>query len=102
VTAARVDRPSTDVLVLHLSAHVSLDLVRLPGARRYRIVFAERFGVQRRAFVELGYADAQTVAAFLADTSEEVATVVDPSPVVAEAAEELPPPPLPRTPTRGF
>jgi hypothetical protein len=58
-----------DVLSLALSKHHSLDLVRLPESRRYRVVFAERFGVQRRAFVELTYDEALVVAKFLASIS---------------------------------
>jgi hypothetical protein len=61
------DQPNSDVLVLRLSRYHRLDLVRLRQARRYRIVFAERWGVQRRAFVEVSYEDALAVARFLAD-----------------------------------
>ena len=57
---------SADVLQLRLSPHHSIDLVRLPKSRRFRIVFAERQGVQRRAFVEISFDDAMRIAKFLA------------------------------------
>jgi hypothetical protein len=62
--------PKSDVLVLQLSRHHSVDLVRLPQSRKYRIVFAERWGVQRRAFVEISFEEALTVAKFLANIDD--------------------------------
>jgi len=64
---AEPPKTNSDVLVLQLSRYHSLDLVRLRKSRRYRIVFAERWGVQRRAFVEVSYDDALAVARFLAN-----------------------------------
>jgi len=69
---SQVERPKNDVLVLQISRHHSLDLVRLPKARRYRVVFAERWGVQRRAFVEISFDDALTVAKFLANIDDKM------------------------------
>lgn len=57
--------PSDDVMSIWLSGHHSLDIVRLPRSRKYRIVFAERFGVQRRAFVEVSFDQALALARFL-------------------------------------
>jgi hypothetical protein len=64
--------PKDDVLSIQLSNYHSLDLVRLPKSRRYRVVLAERFGVQRRAFVELSYEEAMHVAKFLASIETEM------------------------------
>ena len=83
---SNVERPSPDVLVLKLSQYHSLDLVRLPRARKYRLVFAERFGVQRRAFVEVSFDQAMTVAKFLASIS---------NPIIDDEPDELPLPPIP-------
>jgi len=69
-----VERPNNDVLVLHLSEYHSLDLVRLPGSRKYRIVFAERWGVQRRAFVEISFDEALAVARFLVSVDNNLRT----------------------------
>lgn len=62
--------PHGNVLIVRLSRHHSLDLVRLPQSRKYRVVFAERWGVQRRAFVEVSFEDALTVAKFLANIED--------------------------------
>ena len=92
---SEVERPSDDVLVLRLSMSHSLDLVRLPDNKKYRIVFAERSGVQRRAFVEISFEDALTIAKFLASIDN------PPSDVAVTDDLELPPlPPPPRTKTR--
>jgi hypothetical protein len=84
---SNVERPSPDVLVLKLSQYHSLDLVRLPRSRKYRLVFAERFGVQRRAFVEVSFDQAMTVAKFLASISNPI--------IDNEEPDELPLPPIP-------
>ena len=65
--AAGVERPSDDILIMRLSPYHSLDLVRIPKIQKYRVVLAERLGVQRRAFIEISYAQARQIAAFLAD-----------------------------------
>lgn len=65
-----VERPQDNVLVLRLSKYHSLDLVRIPTTRKYRVVFAERWGVQRRAFVEISFDEALTVAKFLANIDD--------------------------------
>jgi len=83
---SNVERPSPDVLVLRLSQYHSLDVVRIPKSRKYRIVFAERFGVQRRAFVEVSFEQAMSVAKFLAS----IGTSVD-----DDEPDKLPPLPLP-------
>src|SRR5512135_1424904 len=67
---SNVERPSPDVLVIRLSQYHSLDVVRLPKARKYRVVFAERFGVQRRAFVEISFDEAARLALFLANVED--------------------------------
>lgn len=100
---AEIERPSDDVLILHLSPYHSLDLVRIPSSRKYRIVFAMRWGVQQRAFVECSYEQAREVAKFFGASDETVATIGDPSPAQATPNEpealSLPPIP-PRTTTR--
>jgi hypothetical protein len=53
-----------DVLQIKLSQHHSLDVVRLQKQRRFRIVFAERFGVQRRSSVEITFENALQLAKF--------------------------------------
>ena len=103
---ADVERPSDDVLVLHLSPYHSLDLVRIPSTSKFRIVFAERWGVQRRAFVEVSFDQALEIANFFAGgvhQARDVAEIIDPSPVDKQI-EELPLPPIPsrtRTPVKG-
>jgi hypothetical protein len=62
--------PKENILQIQLSKWHSLDLVRLPKSRKYRIVFAERFGVQRRAFVEILFEEARAIALFLANSEE--------------------------------
>lgn len=74
-----IQRPNDDVLILHLSPYHSLDLVRIPGTRKYRIVFAQRLGVQQRAFVEITYDQARELADFLGSTDDSIALIVDPS-----------------------
>lgn len=64
--------PKSDVLQLNLSRHHSLDVVRLPKSRKYRVVFAERFGVQRRAFVEISFDEAAKLALFLANIEDSI------------------------------
>jgi hypothetical protein len=54
-----------DVLQIKLSQHHSLDIVRLQKQRRFRVVFAERFGVQRRSSVEISFDQAFKLAKFL-------------------------------------
>ncbi|MEX2717473.1 MAG: hypothetical protein Q6370_014325 [Candidatus Sigynarchaeota archaeon] len=99
---AEIERPSADVLILHLSPYHSLDLVRIPSARKYRIVFAARWGVQQRAFVEVSYEQAREVAMFLGASDETIAAIGDPSPPLSnEEPLSLPPIP-PRTTTRGI
>jgi hypothetical protein len=92
--AAEVERPSDGILIMRLSPYHSLDLVHIPKTQKYRVVFAERLGIQRRAFIEISYDQARQIAAFLADhvdveaptdpgsQKEAVPTVVteDPSP----------------------
>jgi hypothetical protein len=99
---SEIESPSDDVLVLHLSPYHSLDLVRIPTTAKIRIVFAERWGVQRRAFVEVSFEEAALIAAFLGRLSPTVAEHLDPSPVIDKQVEDLPlPPHPPRTRTRG-
>jgi hypothetical protein len=62
--------PKSDVFQLQLSQYHSLDLVRLAKSRKYRVVFAERFGVQRRAFVEITFEEALALAKFLANIED--------------------------------
>lgn len=100
---AEIERPSDDVLILHLSPYHSLDLVRVPHTQKYRIVFAERWGVQRRAFVEVTFEEAGAIAKFLGACDTDVALISDPSPSTRTPAIDaavLPPIP-PRTRTRG-
>lgn len=101
---AEIERPSDDVLIVHLSPHHSLDLVRIPTKQAYRIVFAERFGVQRRAFVEISYEQAREIAKFFDASNDNIALIADPSPSPAAtpAIDAALLPPIPgRTPTRG-
>lgn len=99
---AEIEHPSDDVLILHLSPYHSLDLVRIPTAQKYRIVFAERWGVQRRAFVEVTFAQAREIAAFFGAPDTDVAVISDPSPSTTPAIDAAVLPPIPsRTPTRG-
>lgn len=98
---ADIESPSSDVLVLHLSPYHSLDIVRVPTSTKYRIVFAERWGVQRRAFVEVSFDEALVIAKFLSNISEDVAAIMDPSPLIAPPPDPLPLPPIPRTRTRS-
>jgi len=112
------DKP--DVLQLSLSRYHSLDVVRLPKTRKYRVVFAERFGVQRRAFVEISFDEALRLARFLANVEDGIIVgdgldpPTDPSRPTNVAppelrdleadqfAREAPPlPPLPRTRSRN-
>jgi hypothetical protein len=58
--------PKDDTLHIKLSPHHSLDLVRFPESRKYRIVFTERLGVHHMSFVELNYETALAAAKFLA------------------------------------
>ena len=99
---ADIERPSDDILILHLSPYHSLDLVRIPSLRKYRIVFAARWGIQQRAFVEISYEQAREVAKFFGANDETIATIGDPSPTQQPSEPEpltLPPIP-PRTTTR--
>jgi len=64
--------PKSDVLQLNLSRFHSLDIVRLPKSRKYRVVFAERFGVQRRAFVEISFEEAHKLALFLVNVEDKM------------------------------
>lgn len=94
----QIERPNSDVLIIRLSDYHSLDLVRLPGARKYRIVFAERLGIQKRSFVEVSFETALLVARF-------VASIDNPLPghepdASHDSAPLLPPPPDPRTHTK--
>jgi hypothetical protein len=72
--------PKSDVLQLNLSRHHSLDVVRLPKSRKYRVVFAERFGVQRRAFVEISFDEAAKLALFLANVEDSIRVPDDDDP----------------------
>jgi hypothetical protein len=74
-----IEHPSYDILVVRLSQYHSLDLVRIPTTQKYRIVMAERLGVQRRAFVEISYEDAREIAKFLGN-GHDTAVIVDPAP----------------------
>jgi hypothetical protein len=65
----------SEVLQVPLSKHHSLDVIRLPDERKYRIVFAERFGVQRREFVEVSFEEALRVALFLASVDDRIRTL---------------------------
>lgn len=99
---AEIERPSDDVLILHLSPYHSLDLVRVPSTQKYRIVFAERWGVQRRAFVEVTFEEANAIAKFLGASDADVAMISDPSPASTPAIDAAVLPPIPpRTRTRG-
>ena len=71
--------PMSDVLSIRLSSYHSIDLVCLPKSRKYRVVFAERFGVQRRAFVEISFEEAMTLARFLASVENGMRPGADPS-----------------------
>ena len=98
---SEIERPSDDILIVHLSPYHSLDLVRVPTTQKYRIVLAERWGVQRRAFVEISYAQAVEIAKFLGTADFDVAAIADPAPP-RDSVEDLPLPPIPpRTRTRG-
>jgi hypothetical protein len=99
---AEIERPSDDVLILHLSPYHSLDLVRIPSTRKYRIVFAARWGIQQRAFVEVDYETARAVAQFLGTSDESITAIIDPSPpITSNDPESLTLPPIPpRTRTR--
>jgi hypothetical protein len=72
--------PKSDVLQLQLSRYHSLDVVRLPKSRKYRVVFAERFGVQRRAFVEISFEEAHRLALFLASVDDHLRPQTDDDP----------------------
>lgn len=100
---SEVERPSPDILIIHLSPYHSLDLVRVPSTQKYRVVLAERWGVQRRAFVEISYDQAQQIAAFMAESNLEIAAIADPAPPHDKTVvDDLPLPPIPpRTRTRG-
>jgi len=87
------DKP--DVLQLNLSRYHSLDVVRLPKARKYRVVFAERFGVQRRAFVEISFDEAARLALFLANVEDGLrVTDEDDPPTDPSRPSKLAPPEL--------
>lgn len=114
--------PKSDVLQLQLSRFHSLDVVRLPKSRKYRVVFAERFGVQRRAFVEISFEEAHRLALFLASVEDGMRShdpndpptdpsrpsKMPPQEVVEmeverlerDAVPELPLPPIPEVPSR--
>lgn len=99
---SEVERPSADILIVHLSPYHSLDLVRIPTTQKFRVVLAERWGVQRRAFVEISYEQAQQIASFMAESSPEIAAIADPSLHEPATPGDLPLPPIPpRTRTRG-
>lgn len=106
--------PKSDVLQLNLSRYHSLDVVRLPKSRKYRVVFAERFGVQRRAFVEISFDEAAKLALFLANiedgmripedreetTDPSRPSVMPPQEVISMLPEDEPiAPPLPEIPS---
>ena len=85
----------SDVLQLSLSRYHSLDVVRLPKSRKYRVVFAERFGVQRRAFVEISFDEAARLALFLANVEDGLrVTDEDDPPTDPSRPSKLPPPEL--------
>lgn len=83
--------PKSDVLQLQLSRYHSLDVVRLPKSRKYRVVFAERFGVQRRAFVEISFEEAHRLALFLASVDDHMSQVSDDPPTDPSRPSKLPP-----------
>lgn len=87
-------REPSDVLVLKLSEYHSLDLVRIPEDRIYRIVLAERFGVQHRQFVEISYEEALTAARFLACIENRMA-VLDTKEATTNPGKKLAFPPEP-------
>jgi len=97
----------SDVLQLSLSRYHSLDVVRLPRARKYRVVFAERFGVQRRAFVEISFDEAARLARFLANVEDGlIVSDGDDPPTDPSRPTNIPPPELrdlamPRTRSRN-
>ncbi len=65
----------TEVLQVRLSQHHSLDIVRLPDERKYRIMFAERFGVERRQFVDITFDEALRVSLFMASVDDRIRTL---------------------------
>jgi len=83
--------PKSDVLQLQLSRFHSLDVVRLPKSRKYRVVFAERFGVQRRAFVEISFDEAHRLALFLASVDDHMSQTSDDPPTDPSRPSKLPP-----------
>jgi len=85
--------PESDVLVLHLSQYHSLDVVRLLASQKYRVVFAERWGVQRRAFVEISFEQALAIARFLANIGVQPADPNE-SPTNPGRPIVVPPPPV--------
>jgi hypothetical protein len=103
--AAEVERPGDNILIMRLSPYHSLDLVRIPKTQKYRVVFAERLGIQRRAFVEISYEQARQIAAFLTDHVDVEAPTHPGSRQEAVPAEAVPTavledPSPSRTPTR--
>jgi hypothetical protein len=84
--------PKSDVLSIRLSSYHSIDLVRLPKSRKYRVVFAERFGVQRRAFVEISFEEAMTLARFLASIEDGLRPVNPDDPPTDPARPSMMPP----------
>jgi hypothetical protein len=66
-----------NILQIQLSKWHSIDLVRLTKSHKYRVVLAERFGVQRRAFVEISFEEAHTIALFLATIEEGIPGPID-------------------------
>jgi len=83
---AETEHPSDDILIVRLSRYHSLDLVRVPTSKKYRIVLAERLGVQRRAFVEISYEQAGEIAKFLNDGASDGIVEAIPDPAAPPAA----------------
>ncbi len=67
----------SDIFQLQLSSFHSLELVRLPVSRKYRVIFVERTGVQRRAFVEISFDQARRLAKFLANVDSGIHEIDD-------------------------
>lgn len=70
----------SDTLELQLSDVHSLDVIRHPKGRKYRVIFAEKSGVQRRAFVDISFEQALKLAKFLANIDNGMKLIDDPTP----------------------
>lgn len=70
----------SDILELLLSDTHSLDIIRHPKSRKYRLIFAEKNGVQRRTFVDISFEQALKLAKFLANIDNGMKLIDDPTP----------------------